>query len=149
MIVTRDYDRRAALEKIEQHPKEIVIGVDNLVFPHVNENNINEFVGGIYQVEFPMNESYWKSGTEVFRVEGFNVATLADMGSWTTETYLNKNGRFCETYQIIDRDSTGNAVYAYEREKIFPTVEAAMKVAQAGKHWIRMVVVHMLQITHS
>jgi len=149
MIVVCDYNRRAVLEKIEQHPDEIVIGVDNLAFPHVDENNINALVNGVYQVEFPLNHNFWKSGTEVFRVEGFTVATLADMGSWTSEAYLNKNGRFYDSHQVIDRDNQGRIIFAHEREKIFATVEDAMKVAKPGKNWIRMVVVHMLKITNS
>lgn len=149
MIVVCDYNRRAVLEKIEQHQDEIVIGVDYLAFPHVDVNDINALVGGTYKIEHPLDHNFWKSKTEVIRVEGFTVATLADTGSWTSETYLNKNGRFCDSHQVIDRDNQGRIVFAYEREKIFPTVEDAMKVAKPGKNWIRMVVVHMLKITHS
>lgn len=149
MIIVCDNDRSRVIEAITRNPKDIVIGVDSLAFPYVNENNLEDFVGGVYRVEFPTNEPFWKSMSESFRLEGFNVVQTAEFDSWHDEVYLHGSRKFYSSYAIVDRDKNGNHIYGYEREKVFKNIEDASKFVELGKHWIRMKVVHMLQINHS
>ena len=142
MIKIGEYSRTSVIKAIADNPTEQVVGVRDEFLPYFDFDTINSIIGKEFLVQRKYDGRIIRT---LFRLEGFVIMRSYRLenvqGNGLFEDTLNKSGRFCDSMQVVDRARNGLPIFAYEREKIFKTLEDATKKSRVGENWVRLLAV--------
>ena len=134
-----DCHRCDLIKVIAENNDKHILGMRPEFLPHFKIDEADNIIGKKFLVQYRYNDETLKV---FFRMEGYTINHSYRLqnvtGSDSCLETLNKNGRFCDSYQVVDRDHNGNPIWAYEREKVFKKLNDAVKKSKPGTYWIQL-----------